>query len=164
MQEEVLNPPIWTLHEVAIKDIKEHPKNSRYIKKEMIAHLEKSIDKHGLIDKPILNLDMVLIGGHQRVRLLKKKKFKTVVVWMPDRLLSDQDVDEILIGNNLYKGDWDYEHMADNWDVLDLLEKGFTEEQLMGKFKEAEEILAGNNEKKTAAKKKKNCPNCGHEF
>lgn len=165
MQEDVPNPPEWDLHEVNIKDIKEHPKNPRYIRKEMFDRLDKHIKKHGLIDKPILNQDMVLIGGHQRVRLLKKNKVKKVKCWLPDRLLSDADVEEVLIGNNLYKGEWDYDHMANNFDVIDLLEKGFSEEQLMGQAKEAEELLAdGNEDKKAAAKKKKSCPNCGHEF
>lgn len=164
MKQGVENPPEWTLHEIAIKEIKEHPKNSRYIKKEMLAHLDKSISKHGLIDKPVLNQDKVLIGGHQRVRLLKKKKIKSIQCWMPDRMLSDADVEELLIGNNLYKGEWDWDHMANNWDVLDLLEKGFSEEQLLGQIKEAEEILSDGKEEKTTTKKKKTCPNCGCEF
>jgi hypothetical protein len=53
--------------------------------------------------------------------------------------------------------------LANQWDAIDLLEYGFTEEQLLGVSKEdiAEET-AGEDEEKP--KKKHKCPSCGNEF
>ena len=61
----------WNLQTLSIKDLKDHPKNPRQIKKEQQQHLQNLIEKFGLIDKPIINKDCTIIGGHQRVRILK---------------------------------------------------------------------------------------------
>ena len=152
----------WALHEIPIKDLKDHPKNPRQIGKDQLTRLGNLIDKFGLIDKPIINANMVIIGGHQRVRVMKKKKVKTVECWVPDRLLNEKEVEELMIGVNLHQGKFDFDILANQWSPLDLLQYGFSEEQLLGSCKEAEEIL--ENETKANSKAPKECPNCGHQF
>ncbi len=153
----------WHLEVVPIKSLKDHPKNPRQITKEQMKHLEGLIDKFGLIDKPILNKDHMIIGGHQRIRIFKKKKAKTIECWMPDVQLEQEDIDHLCIGLNLNQGNWDWDCLANSWEPLDLLQWGFTEQQLLGISKEEDESIS---EEKTAAKKKKQqtCPSCGHEF
>jgi len=151
----------WTLETISISDLNEHPKNPRQIHKDKLKNLSNLIDKFGLIDKPIVNEDNTIIGGHQRIRLLKKKKIKVVECWKPDRQLDDQEIDELCIGLNLHQGSWDFDILANQWEPLDLLNYGFTEEQLIGQIKEAEEILEDGQGKKS---KCKTCPSCGHEF
>lgn len=151
----------WSLQKIEIKKLKQHPKNPRQIGKEKFQRLGNLIDKFGLIDKPIVNEDLTLIGGHQRVKYMKKQKAKTVECWVSDRHLSDEEVDELCIGLNLHQGEWDWDTMANEWEPLDLLKWGFTEQQILGTCKEAEEVLDEKKEKKT---KLKECPSCGHEF
>jgi hypothetical protein len=55
----------WALKELPIKALKEHPKNPRQIGKDQFERLGNLIGKFGLIDKPIINQDMTIIGGHQ---------------------------------------------------------------------------------------------------
>lgn len=154
----------WILKEVEIKSLKKHPKNPREIKKDKFNRLSKLIEKFGLIDKPIINEDMTIIGGHQRIEVLKKKKSKVVECWVSKERLSDEDIDELCIGLNLHQGTWDYDCLANSWDPLDLLNYGFSEEQLLGTCKEAEEVLDDNSEEVKKNKKTKECPNCGCEF
>lgn len=149
----------WTLAEFPIKDLKEHAKNPRQIGKDQFQRLGNLIDKFGLIDKPIINLDHTIIGGHQRIRYLKKQKIKTVQCWMPDRQLDQAEIDELCIGLNLHQGEWDFDIMANQWEPIDLLEYGFTEEQLIGTTIENEDKAS-----ETKGKKKKVCPSCGCEF
>ena len=130
----------WILTELPIKALKEHPKNPRQIGKNQFERLGNLIEKFGLIDKPIINHDMTIIGGHQRIRYFKKQKVKTVECWVADQQLSDADIDELCIGLNLHQGSWDYDIMANQWEPIDLLKYGFTEEQLLGESKEAENI------------------------
>lgn len=153
----------WTLAEIPIKSLKDHPKNPRQISNQQFARLGKLIDKFGLIDKPIVNADMTIIGGHQRVRYLKRKKIKAVECWLPDRLLEDREVHELMIGVNKIHGQFDFEMLANQFDPIDLLNWGFSEQELLDTCKEAEEILEGmqDQEKKKAQKK---CPECGFEF
>ena len=147
----------WTLKTIKIKELKNHPKNPRQITKHRLQHLEGLIAKYGLIDKPIVNQDMTLIAGHQRVRVLKKSKVKEVECWFPDRALEEKEVDQLCISLNKIQGEFDFECLANEWEPLDLLEWGFTENELVGAYEE-------EKEKKDKIKKKKTCPKCFHEF
>ena len=147
----------WKLEAIPIKELREHPKNPRQISKDQYQHLTNLIAKFGLIEKPIINLDRMIIGGHQRLKILKKMKVKTVECWVPDQQLTDEDIDHLCIGLNLNQGTFDYDILGNEWQPLDLLKWGFTEKQLLGSCKEAEEILG--NEEENSSKKKKECPN-----
>lgn len=136
------SPINWNLQVLPIKSLKDHPKNPRQIDKTQMQHLENLIKKFGLIDKPIVNKDMTIIGGHQRVKVLKKMRAKTVECWVPDVQLEQEDIDHLCIGLNLNQGSFDYDILANEWDALDLLGWGFTEEQLLGDCKAVEEIAS----------------------
>ena len=153
----------WKLEPILIKLLKENPKNPRQINKDSVERLGDFIDKFGLIDKPIINQDNTIIGGHQRIRILKKKKVKTVECWIPSRMLTEIEIDEICLGLNLHQGRWDFDALANQYEVLDLLNWGFSEEQLLGCCKEAEEVTE-KAQGKEKEKKKHECPSCGHEF
>lgn len=128
----------WTLMTLSLKTLKPHAKNPRQINKDQAKHLEDLIKKFGLIDKPIVNLDNMIIGGHQRIKILKKLKLKEVQCWVPDHLLSEEEIDHLCIGLNLNQGSFDFDILANEWNPIDLLKWGFTEEQLIGSAKEAE--------------------------
>ncbi len=106
---------------------------------------------------------MTLICGHQRIKVLKKMKVKEVECQIPDRLLDEKEVEELLIGHNLIQGNWDWDIMANNFEPLDLLKYGFTEQQLLGYFDDSENIQ-NESQEKSEGKKIKKCPNCGNEF
>jgi hypothetical protein len=153
----------WHLEVLPIKSLKDHAKNPRQISKEQFQHLEALIAKFGLIDKPIVNKDWTIIGGHQRVKILKKMKAKTVECWVPDEQLEQGEIDRLCIGLNLNQGSWNVDCLANEWDAVDLLEWGFTEEQLFGKSEPLENELSDENGEEKEKKTKK-CPECGHEF
>ena len=154
----------WKLETVPIKNLKEHPKNPRYITKEQHQHLTNLIAKFGLIEKPIINLDRMIMGGHQRIKILKKMKVKEIECWVPDQQISDEDVDHLCVALNLNQGQFDYDILANAWNPIDLLTWGFTEKQLLDSCEKSEKILGDMEEEKNSSKKKKECPNCGHQF
>lgn len=142
----------WHLEVLPIKSLKDHAKNPRQISKEQFQHLEALIAKFGLIDKPIVNKDWTIIGGHQRVKILKKMKAKTVECWLPNEQLEQGDIDRLCIGLNLNQGAWDFDILANQWDAVELLEWGFTEEQLLGKTEHIESELDGEDDEQTAGR------------
>ena len=152
----------WRLEVLPIKDLKEHPKNPRQISKDQFQHLSNLIAKFGLIDKIIINKDLTIIGGHQRIRVLKKMKVKNVECWVPDVQISDEDVEHLLIGLNLNQGSWDFDCLANLFEPIDLLTYGFSEEMLLGISKEEED--GSEPDQKAKKKKTTTCPSCGHEF
>lgn len=122
----------WHLETHKLKDLKPHPKNPRKLSKHDAEHLQKSLDKFGLIDKPIITAQGIIIGGHQRVALLKKSKTKEVECWVPDQALSEQDIDELNIRLNRAQGEWDFDLLANQWEADSLLEWGFLPDDLLG--------------------------------
>lgn len=153
---------VWTLKKFKIKDLKDNPKNPRFITKEKSSHLKSMLEDFGLIDNPICSEDGVLIGGHQRKNILKQMGKKEVECKIPSRPLSEQETDRLMIGLNLHVGSMDYEILANNWEVPELIKYGFTQEELLGNCKEFQEVESEASPKKP--KQKSMCPKCGHEF
>ena len=155
----------WHLEKRNINDLKDHPKNPRQLSKHDAEHLQKSIDKFGLIDKPIINLDNQIIGGHQRKSILKKLGIKEIDCWVPDNVLDEKQVEELNIRLNRNTGSFDYDVLANSWEIPDLLEYGFDEKELLDKFEvpKFDEVM-GDEQPDLTDKKKTMCPSCGHEF
>ena len=147
----------WKLETKYVKELKPHPKNPRKLTKTQYQHLKASIDNFGLIDKPIVNLNNQIIGGHQRIQLLKKEKQMTVECWIPDIELSDEQVEQLMIRLNQNTGSFDYDILANQFEVADLIDWGFTPLDFQG-YDELE------GEKSDPKKKQKECPACGHLF
>ncbi len=150
----------WSLEERNIKDLKKHPKNPRFISKEKTNQLKNNIDRFGLIDKPIINTDNTIIGGHQRIEILKKDKVSTVLCWVPSRELTEKEVLELNLTLNRLHGEFDYDILANEFEVPDLLDWGFTVDELH---------LFDEDVKPKASEKEKDqepieCPKCGHSF
>lgn len=155
----------WSLQSIPIKSLVEHKKNPRQIGKDQFRRLGDMIEKFGLIDKPIVNKDMTIIGGHQRVKYLKRQKVKTVECWIPNRLLDEKEVEELMIGVNKIHGQFDFDILANEFDPIDLLNWGFSEKELLDICDEAQDLLNHTNgQEKKEEKKKKSCPSCGYEF
>lgn len=118
-------PPKWSLKKFKIKDLKPFAKNPRQLSETQYTHLKTSLDKFGLIDKPICTAEGLIIGGHQRLKVLKKEGVKEVECWIPDRELLPKEIEEANIRLNKNQGDWDYDILANQWEMTDLLQWGF---------------------------------------
>ena len=115
---------IWTLEKRKLSSLKDYHKNPRTLTKDQEAHLSTSIEKFGIIDKPIINTDGTLIGGHQRKRVLKKLGIKEVECYTPNRQLDEREVEELNIRLNK-GGSFDYDKLVNEYDIADLAEWGF---------------------------------------
>jgi len=162
-----MQAPTWSIVTRKIKELKPHPKNPRILSTDDAAHLQASMDKFGLIEKIIINTDGQIIGGHQRYRLLKRKKTTEVECWIPDRQLDEREAEELLIRLNKNHGQWNFDDLANTFEGLDLLEWGFKAEELLGKVEDDEEVSTTTSEPESKEKKKKSshtCPSCGCVF
>ena len=151
--------PQRSLKTIPIKSIKFYTKNPRTLSSEQEKQLSTSISSFGLIDKPIVNSDLQLIGGHQRIRVLSKQGIKEVECWHPDRKLTDKEVEELVIRLNKNTGEWDFETLANSWEIDDLIEWGFDEKDFHIDISEETDIEETESKTKTHT-----CPNCGFEY
>ena|SRR5258706_12446094 len=147
----------WKLEKRKISDLKPHPKNPRRLSKHDAEHLEKSLERFGLIDKPIINPDGLIIGGHQRISILKRKKGQEIDCWVPDRTLDEKEVEELNIRLNRNVGEWDWEILANEFDLKELDDWGFTDTDLCIYSEDG----IDENETEEKKKKEKTCPHCG---
>lgn len=102
--------------------------NPRQITKKQFEDLKASIDKFGLVDPIIINSDNTVIGGHQRLKVLRElgaEKIPTVRV-----NLSKEDERELNVRLNKSGGDFDMEILANEFDVIDLKTWGFKDIEL----------------------------------
>lgn len=142
-----MNQINWKLEKRNIKSLKNHPKNPRKMSSHDAEHLKKSLEKFGLIDKPIINTDNMIIGGHQRLSVLKKMGVEEIECYVPDEPLSQEDIDELNLRLNRNTGEWDWDILANEWDPTELIDAGFLMDELLGKVEdipsdeESEDVL-----------------------
>ncbi len=128
----------WRIETRKISSLKPNEKNPRRLSQEDADQLQKSLDKFGLVDKPIVNANGGIIGGHQRVSLLKRNKVKEVDCWVPDRLLDPKEVDEFCIRLNRNHGEFDFDKLANEFETSDLIDWGFKAEEFLGEVETIE--------------------------
>lgn len=150
-----MKKPNWYIKEYKIADIKELAKNPRNLTQKAKNDIKKSLDRFGLIDKPIINTDGQLIGGHQRLHVLHDEGVEKVECWTPDRKLTEKEVEELNIRLNKNTATWDFDILANDWDIDLLKEWGFDEKDLGIN----NSVDIESDEEKESEKPK--CPHCG---
>ncbi len=111
-----------TIEKKLLNDLKPAPYNPRKSSEAQEAHLKKSLEKFGVVEPIIFNKQTgYIVGGHFRVRELKKLGYKEVECVIVD--LNEDDEKELNIRLNANTGSWDNEELA-NWDSEKLEEWG----------------------------------------
>lgn len=125
----------------------------------------------GYVAPIIVNADMTVISGHQRLKVLKELGYTEIDCNIVD--LDKKKEKALNIALNKISGDWDNDKLEElllelkdeNYD-LDIT--GFEKNELEKIFKEAEEIINDNKEIELTEfsddKFKCQCPKCGFMF
>jgi DNA modification methylase len=108
---------------VKISEVKPNPKNPRVIKDGKFQKLVKSIqefpdmlNKRPLIVFTDVDGKYVVLGGNMRLKALNELKFKEIPVIIADEWTEEQKA-EFLIKDNVGFGEWDWDSLANEWDV-----------------------------------------------
>ena len=148
--------PKWTTVKKKIADLQPHPKNPRQMTEKQNSDLEKSLEKFGVATTPVINKDGTILGGHQRIRVLAAEGVKEVDVRIPSRMLKEDESDELLLRLNRNHGQWDFDKLANEFEVDDLKDWGFEDNQLgiFGDDVELDEFFSEPEEKPEAKESK----------
>lgn len=125
----------WTSKTIQISELKEYEHNPRRIGKKEFEKLVSSIKEDGYHQRIIVNQDNVIIGGHQRKKALLEaglKETDTVEVLIPDRKLTQEELDRINIRDNLSFGEYDFDILANRFNVETLVDFGLPGDMLVG--------------------------------
>jgi site-specific DNA-methyltransferase (adenine-specific) len=131
------------IEKVKINEIKLNPNNPRLIKDDKFAKLVQSIkDFPEMLEiRPIVvNDDMIILGGNMRYKACKEAGLKEVSIIKASGL-SEEKQREFLIKDNLSGGEWDWDDLANNWDVDELQDwgldiPGFVNEEIIAEVEE----------------------------
>jgi hypothetical protein len=107
------------IEQIKISDIKPNPSNPRLIKDDKFSKLVKSIREFPQmmeIRPIVVNDDMVILGGNMRWKAAKEAGMKAVPVIKAADLTEEQQR-EFIIKDNVGFGEWDWEQLANEWDV-----------------------------------------------
>ena len=106
-----------------ITDLKPATYNPRQISTKDYNSLKDSVKKFGLVDPIIINKDMTVIGGHQRLKICKELKHIEIDCVVLD--LSKEEERELNIRLNKNTGDFDMDILANEFDIDELVDWGF---------------------------------------
>ena len=106
--------------------------NPRQLTKDQYQNLKDSISRFGLVDPIIVNSNKerknIIVGGHQRVKVAKDMDIEFVPVLEVD--LTYERERELNVRLNKNTGEWDMDILANNFDIEELIDFGFDEEEL----------------------------------
>ena len=116
----------WKTEKRKISDLKECEYNPRQLTKKQYKDLKSSLDKFGLCEIPVINTDNTIIAGHQRIKILKEKSPDAEIeARVPSKKLNKEQFDEYLIRSNKNMGEWDWDALANSFEMDALYEFGF---------------------------------------
>ncbi len=106
--------------------------NPRQLSKEQFQQIKDSITRFGIVDPIIVNSNKdrknIIIGGHQRVKVALEMGIDAIPCHYVN-LTRDKER-ELNIRLNKNTGEWDWDILADAFDVDELIEWGFSEDEL----------------------------------
>jgi len=114
-----------TRRQEKIYKLKKHPDNPRVIKDVKYSKLVKSIKEFPemLEKRPlVVTKDLVDLGGNMRLRAAKDAGLKEI--WIDETDWSEEKQREFIIKDNSGFGEWDFDALANDWDVHDLNDWG----------------------------------------
>ena len=124
-----------------INEIKPNPNNPRIIKDDKFKKLVKSIqDFPQMLElRPIvIDENNVVLGGNMRLKACIEAGLKEVPVKQA-KDLSEEQKKEFIVKDNVGYGEWDWDDLANNWNVEELTEWGLDIPNFDAEVLEAEE-------------------------
>ena len=133
-----------------LKDIKPNPNNPRVIRDYKFQKLKQSISEFPkmLSLRPmVIDENNVVLGGNMRLRVLQELGFNDIdEAWVKRSSdLTEEEKKRFIIADNVSFGEWDWDTLANDWDVVDLEAWGldipfYDEEVKQEESKEEEEF------------------------
>lgn len=118
--------PTQKTQKVKLKEVKPNPNNPRLIKDEKFRQLVKSISEFPemLELRPIVvDESMTVLGGNMRLKAIEEVGLKEITIVKVEGLTEEQKK-EFVIKDNLGYGEWDWDIIANEWNVEQISDWG----------------------------------------
>jgi len=124
---------IWTNERRKLKDLKPWERNPRQITKEQARRLAESFDEFGQVETIAISPTDDVYNGHQRLAVLMEKHGGDyeVEVRISSRALTEKEREKLTVYlNKGAAGEWNFDALANGFEVDELIEWGFRPEEL----------------------------------
>ena len=147
------------VQKVDIRTVKENKKNPRYIRDNKFKKLVKSIkDFPEMLEyRPIIvDENMTILGGNMRYKAAKAAGLFDIYIDVV-KDWTDKQKEQFIIKDNVGFGDWDWDILANEWDVKALNDWGLH-------LPEFDTVDMELNEPETNDSSEEKCPECGRKL
>lgn len=120
----------WTPKIQKLAVLKDWDKNPRSITGEALARLKQRITDRGFHDVVKIDTDNVILSGTQRRKALTELGITEVWTMVPDRKLTEKERQAVVVESNRNDGDWDWGKLGSFFDLQDLKDWGFGEDEI----------------------------------
>ncbi len=126
----------WRTETCHVSKLVPNPKNPRTMGPKQIEDLKKSLAKFGIVELPVIDVDNQVIAGHQRLMALRLlgREDEEIPVRVPNRKLTKREYEQYLLTSNRVHGEFDWDKLAENFDIETILESGFVDHDLSMMF------------------------------
>lgn len=137
---------LWHTAKRRVNDLIPYKRNPRTMPEKQRKDLVGSLKKFGIVEPPVVNTNGKIVAGHQRILALQLmgRGEERIDVRVPNRPLTDKEYKEYLLTSNRVHGDWDYEILAEYFDVDTLMISGFDDNDLSVIFADSLEVTDDN--------------------
>jgi hypothetical protein len=113
---------VWDVKQVRVRDLIPNELNPRTITADRLERLQDKISRLGFNQPVKLDHDGTLLGGNKRYRSLMEKGYGDLLIpaMVPPRALTEKERQEIIISDNVHEGAWDFDMLADHFELEDL--------------------------------------------
>lgn len=117
---------IWHTEKRKVSDLTPYERNPRRLTDKQAEKLKESLEKFDLVEIPAVDLDGKIIAGHMRVNILRSlgRDQDEIDVRIPNRKLTKEEFKEYNIRSNANTGEWDWDILANEFEIEDLKEWG----------------------------------------
>ena len=106
----------WTTKKVKVSDLTLLDNNPRTITEHEIKRLVKSLKDNGNFKPIIVNKDLTVLGGNQRLRALQSIGITEVLASVPEKQLTEKEVKRIVLLDNDHNGEFDISALANEFE------------------------------------------------
>lgn len=117
-----LAPLQWSTIQVKPSELNFYSLNPRKLDERGRLKLSESLDEFNLADIPVLNHDLTILSGNQRIKILieKGKGDETIDARYPNRQLTELEAKKYAITANSHQGSWDLDRLSEDFSELNL--------------------------------------------
>lgn len=110
----------WKTEQRRVRDLIPSDYNPRERDEKGQTVLEKSLDKFGLVDTPVINLNEQMISGHRRLEYYIERGLldEMIDVRVPSRMLTEDEVKQYMLLANTHAGKWDLPKLEEHFGNL----------------------------------------------